>query len=75
VREIRALTPDELSRAERRLLNPAPGTRTAAAKDFGIDLTLLLDQLRLTPAERARQMLELCQEVELVRGRALRNTQ
>ena len=29
----------------------------------------------LTPAERARQMLELCQEVELVRGCALRNTQ
>jgi hypothetical protein len=72
VRELRALTSEQLSRAEQRLLNPAPGTPIAAAKDFGIDLTLLLEQLRLTPAERARQMLELCQQVEQLRGRALR---
>lgn len=75
MRELRALTPEQLARAERLLLNPAPGTRAAAAKDFGIDLTLLLEQLRLTPAERARQMLALCQQVEQLRGRALRKTQ
>jgi hypothetical protein len=63
MRELRALAPEELSRAEQRLLNSAPGARTAAAKDFGIDQTLLLEQLRLTPAERARQMLEIFQEV------------
>jgi len=74
MRDLRALTPAELARAEQRLLHPAPGTRIAAAKEFGIDLTLLLDQLRLTPAERARQMLEFCQRAEQLRGRALHKT-
>jgi hypothetical protein len=70
VRELRALTPEELARAEARLLNPAPGSRIEAAKKFGIDLTLLISQLRLTPAERARQMHEVCQLAERVRGAA-----
>jgi hypothetical protein len=70
VRELRALTPEELARAEDRLRNPAPGSRIEAAKKFGIDLTLLIGQLRLTPAERARQMHEVCQIAERVRGAA-----
>ena len=37
---------------EERLLNPKPGSKIAAAKEFGIDLTLLLRQLRLTPQQR-----------------------
>ena len=49
---MRALTPEELARAEARLRNPAPGSRIEAAKKYGIDLTLLIGQLRLTPAER-----------------------
>jgi hypothetical protein len=39
---------------EQKLLNPKPGTRIAAARDFGIDLTLLVENLRLTPAERIK---------------------
>jgi len=39
---------------EEKLLNPRPGSRIAAARDFGIDLTLLVENLRLTPAERLR---------------------
>ena len=70
MRELRALTPEELARAEARLLNPAPGSRIEAAKKFGIDLTLLISQLRLTPAERARQMHEVCQVAGSVRGAA-----
>jgi hypothetical protein len=70
VRELRALTPEELARAEARLLNPAPGSRIEAAQKFGIDLTLLIGHLRLTPAERARQMHEVCQLAESVRGAA-----
>jgi hypothetical protein len=66
------LTPEELARAEERLRNPAPGSRIEAAQKFGIDLTLLIGQLRLTPAERARQMLEVCQLAERVRGAARR---
>lgn len=32
--------------------NPPPGSKLAAAKEFGIDLTLLLENLSLTPTER-----------------------
>jgi len=69
VRELRGLTPEEFARAEARLRNPAPGSRKAAQK-FGIDLTLLIEHLRLTPAERARQMHDVCQVAESVRGAA-----
>jgi hypothetical protein len=70
VRELRALTPEELARAEAKLRNPAPGSRIEAAQKFGIDLTLLISHLRLSPAERARQMHEVCQLAESVRGAA-----
>jgi hypothetical protein len=73
VEELRALTPQELARAEERLRNPAPGSRIEAAKNYGIDLTLLISQLRLTPAERAQRMLESIRAAEAVRGAARRN--
>jgi len=37
---------------EEKLLNPKPGSKIAAAKEFGIDLTLLIKNLRLTPQQR-----------------------
>lgn len=37
---------------EEKLLNPRLGSKIAAARDFGIDLTLIVSQLRLTPQER-----------------------
>lgn len=37
---------------EQKFLNPAPGTAGARARDFGIDLTLTLACLRMTPQER-----------------------
>ena len=40
---------------EEKLLNPRPGSKIAAARDFGIDLTLLVENLRLTPAERIKK--------------------
>jgi len=39
---------------EEKLLHPPPGSRIAAAKEFGIDLTLLIEDLRLIPAQRVR---------------------
>lgn len=32
--------------------NPRPGSKIAAAKEFGIDLTLTFEQLKKTPQER-----------------------
>jgi hypothetical protein len=62
------LTPEQLARAEERLRHPTPGSRIEAAKDYGIDLSLVIEQLRLTPAERVQQMHDLAQLAEQVRG-------
>ena len=40
---------------EERLLNPKPGSKIAAARDYGIDLSQLVENLRLTPAERIKK--------------------
>jgi hypothetical protein len=37
---------------EEHLLNPPPGSAAARARDFGIDLTLLIERLKRTPEER-----------------------
>jgi len=42
------MTPEE----EDYFLNPPPGSAAARAVEFGIDLTLTLENLRLTPEER-----------------------
>jgi hypothetical protein len=38
--------------ARRMILNPAPGSALARARDYGIDLTLLVRNVALTPQER-----------------------
>jgi hypothetical protein len=38
------------------VMNPPPGSKIADAKEFGIDLTLNLRRLALTPTERAQEM-------------------
>jgi hypothetical protein len=68
VKELRPLTTEELRRAEDRLLHPAPGSRIEAAQKYGIDLTLLVEQLRLTPAERGRKLKTAATTLERVRG-------
>jgi len=39
-----------------RITNPPPGSKLAEAKGFGVDLTLLLENLALTPAERLEKL-------------------
>jgi hypothetical protein len=41
---------------EQRLLDPKPGGRIAAARDYGIDLTLLVENLRLSPEKRIEKL-------------------
>ena len=38
-----------------KLLQPTPGGKIAEARDFGIDLTMLAENLRYTPAERIKR--------------------
>jgi len=41
---------------ENYFLNPPPGSAAARAAEFGIDLTLTIENLRLTPEERIRKL-------------------
>lgn len=43
---------ERLEKIRQLILNPRPGSKVAAATEFGIDLTLTLGQLRKTPQER-----------------------
>jgi hypothetical protein len=72
MKELRALTPQELAVAEERLWHPAPGSRTAAAKEYGIDLSLLARQLRLSPDQRVRDMEQACRQMLQILGAARR---
>lgn len=38
-----------------KLLNRTPGSKIAEARDYGIDLTQLAENLRYTPAERIKR--------------------
>jgi hypothetical protein len=59
-----------MSIAEERLRNPPPGSRVEAARDFGIDLTLLIERLRKTPEERVRDLQSAIEGLEKIRGKA-----
>ena len=53
---------------EEKLLNPRPGSKVAAAKEFGIDLTLLLVNLRLTPEQRLEKLQQSVDGLEEMRA-------
>ena len=67
VKELLPLTPEQFERARQRLMRPAPGSRIEAAQKYGVDLTLLVEQLRLTPGERARKLERFSKAIEKVR--------
>lgn len=56
---------------EMALIDPKPGTAAAAARDFGIDLSLTVSNLRLTPEERIRNLDSLVDGIRELR-RSLR---
>ena len=55
---------------EEHLLNPPPGSAAARARDFGIDLTLLIERLRLTPEERLNDLQRVMRALEEMRKSA-----
>jgi hypothetical protein len=50
------MTREEHERLFELINNPPPGSKIAAAKEFGVDLTLTLRRLTMTPAERLEEM-------------------
>jgi len=50
------MTREEHERLFELFNNPPQGSKIAAAKEFGIDLTLTLRRLTMTPAERLEEM-------------------
>jgi len=57
-----------------KLLDPAAGGAIAAARAFGIDLTLTAERLRRTPEERLRDGQAVMIFFEQIRGAARRRT-
>ncbi len=68
MKELRALTEQEWERAAYALMNPRSGSKIAEARDYGVDLTLLVEQLRKTPAERANIAESVALELGPIRG-------
>ncbi len=51
------MSPEEYDRLARLVADPPAGSKLAEAREFGIDLTLLLSNLRLTPTERLQRLM------------------
>ena len=56
------------SPAEEQLRNPPPDSAIARARDFGIDLTLLIERLQLTPEERVLRLQQAMTAFDQIRG-------
>ena len=61
----------EYTEAERWLIEPREGTAAARARDFGVDLSLTVSNLRLSPAERVKRLDEIQHEIALLRQAVL----
>lgn len=61
------MTSKEKKRLYELVQNPPPGSKIEAAKQYGIDLTLNLRRLGMTPTERVQEMeaaLDLIRELQ-----------
>jgi len=58
------MTVEEQKRLYDLVMNPPPGSKIEAAKKFGIDLTLNLRNLALTPTERIQKMVDALRFLE-----------
>ena len=55
---IERLSDERLKKIGEFFRNPPPNSKTAAARDFGVDLSLLLRWLKLSPQERIEEAQE-----------------
>lgn len=61
------MTPKQRKLAYELITNPPAGSAIAAAKEYGIDLTLLVENLDLTVAQRLRKLYSIATFLEKVR--------
>jgi hypothetical protein len=54
-------------KAVEKLLNPLPGGKIAAAREFGVDLNSLAENLRLEPQERIEKLQRAMRFIDEVR--------
>ncbi|MGI8670551.1 MAG: hypothetical protein ACR2J3_12030 [Aridibacter sp.] len=52
---MKKLNEKQLNKIEELFRNPPPNSKIAEAKDFGVDLSLLLRWLKLSPQERIEE--------------------
>jgi len=64
------LTSEQRDRLTRLINDPPPGSKLAAAKEYGVDLTLFLSTLELTPTERLERLQEAQSFLEELRRAA-----
>lgn len=58
------LSEEKLKKIGELFRNPPLGSKIAAAKEFGIDLSLLARNLRLTPEERINEMQQAVEDID-----------
>ena len=61
---IERLSEERLRKIQQLILNPRPGSKVAAATEFGIDLTLTYGQLKKTPQERVEDQQSAMRSLE-----------
>lgn len=67
------LTDAQIEIARRLIIDPPPNSKIAAANEFGIDLTLLLRKLKLTPEQRLDELQQTMESFEEFRREAAKN--
>ncbi len=64
------LSEEKLKKIGELIRNPRPGSKVAAAKEFGIDLTLTFEQLKKTPQQRVDDLQSAMRSLEEFRRQA-----
>ena len=68
------MTPEQEKLAYELITNPPPGSKLAEAKEWGVDLTLLFENLRRTPTERAQSFASYARTFNELQGLAKNRT-
>jgi hypothetical protein len=71
----KSMTPKQRKLAHELITNPPPGSKLAAAKEWGVDLTLLYANLLRTPTERARSFASMTRSFDNLRSREKKTAQ